>query len=415
MNACFDDGGADEDGAAVVTDPCPALSLRDEVATKDAGWWDGSDVESSGGGGATTTQPHASIPPASPYDVVIMDVAASGLLHALLTAAEEEASRVVFVGWPGGQCLDAPRGGNRGREPLPSSSPPTTTTHGSALPPVPLPPSLGGDGRAVAPREVVGPSSSGGRRLAYAVLTRPVRQARLWVALEEVLASRVGVAGEEESGCVDVPPPLPGHHRASRSIDLASTAQVARVASGGSLHRAPSKRAGPSPPPEPASGSGSGGGGTSLAAAAAAALSPAPSSSPPPSSASPSLRILLAEDNLINMKVAVGVLARVGHTDVTVAPDGAAALDAIEAAGGPDAFDVILMDLHMPRMGGLAAVAELRERWPDAKVRVVAVTADAYDDTRDACTAAGFDGWLAKPFRVEDLAAVLEKEDGAGV
>lgn len=152
-----------------------------------------------------------------------------------------------------------------------------------------------------------------------------------------------------------------------------------------------------------------------MAAAAAAALSPAPSSSPRPSSTPPFLRILLAEDNLINMKVAVGVLARVGHTDVTVAPDGAAALEAIESAGGPDAFDVILMDLHMPRMGGLAAVAELRERWPDAKVRVVAVTADAYDDTRDACTAAGFDGWLAKPFRVEDLAAVLKREEGAGV
>lgn len=79
-----------------------------------------------------------------------------------------------------------------------------------------------------------------------------------------------------------------------------------------------------------------------------------------------SLRILLAEDNLINMKVAVGVLARMGHTNVTVAPDGQAALDALEAAGGAGAFDLVLMDLHMPRKGGLEAVAELRARWPQA-------------------------------------------------
>ena len=94
---------------------------------------------------------------------------------------------------------------------------------------------------------------------------------------------------------------------------------------------------------------------------------------------------------------------------MTLAEDGQAALDAVEAAGGLGAFDVVLMDLHMPRLGGLAAVAALRAAYPRSScpTRIVAVTADAFDHTRDACLAAGFDAWVAKPFRVEDLAAAL--------
>ena len=84
------------------------------------------------------------------------------------------------------------------------------------------------------------------------------------------------------------------------------------------------------------------------------------------------------------------------------------ALVAIDAAGGPDAFDLILMDLHMPVMGGMDAVRHLRAQHPGGyRAHVVAVTADAFEDTRDHCLAAGFDGWLAKPFRVEDLLKVV--------
>jgi CheY-like chemotaxis protein len=57
----------------------------------------------------------------------------------------------------------------------------------------------------------------------------------------------------------------------------------------------------------------------------------------------------------------------------------------------------------MPVMGGLEAMAQLTQRFPGRRCRCVAVTADAFEDTRDACLAAGFDGWLTKPFRVEDL------------
>jgi CheY-like chemotaxis protein len=55
----------------------------------------------------------------------------------------------------------------------------------------------------------------------------------------------------------------------------------------------------------------------------------------------------------------------------------------------------------------MEVVRELRRRWPASKVQVVAVTADAFEDTRDSCLAAGFDGWLAKPFRIEEFARVL--------
>ncbi|KAG2446816.1 hypothetical protein HYH02_008376 [Chlamydomonas schloesseri] len=121
------------------------------------------------------------------------------------------------------------------------------------------------------------------------------------------------------------------------------------------------------------------------------------------------VRILLAEDNAINMKVALGILKRTLPTaDVVTAENGVQALDAVAARpGGIDSFDVVLMDLHMPVMGGLEAVAELQQRYPNRRCRVVAVTADAFEDTRDSCLAAGFDGWLTKPFRVEDLVRVV--------
>lgn len=56
--------------------------------------------------------------------------------------------------------------------------------------------------------------------------------------------------------------------------------------------------------------------------------------------------------------------------------------------------------------GGMEVVREVRRRWPKSRTRIVAVTADAFEDTRDSCIAVGFDGWLAKPFRVEEFAKV---------
>lgn len=59
--------------------------------------------------------------------------------------------------------------------------------------------------------------------------------------------------------------------------------------------------------------------------------------------------------------------------------------------------------------GGIELVKEIREAWPDSSAKVVAVTADAFEDTRDTCLSAGFDGWLAKPFRIQDLARVMDR------
>lgn len=56
----------------------------------------------------------------------------------------------------------------------------------------------------------------------------------------------------------------------------------------------------------------------------------------------------------------------------------------------------------------MEVVAEVRQNWPKARVRIIAVTADAFDCTREQCLASGFDGWLAKPFRIEDLARVMD-------
>jgi CheY-like chemotaxis protein len=123
-----------------------------------------------------------------------------------------------------------------------------------------------------------------------------------------------------------------------------------------------------------------------------------------------SRKLLIAEDNAINMKVALGILRRLGFTNVVTAPDGVAAVEAVAAAGGPAAFDAILMDLHMPRKGGIEAVQDILRAWPNQKTKIVAVTADAFEETRDSCVANGFTYWLAKPFRVEEFARVMGQE-----
>jgi len=122
------------------------------------------------------------------------------------------------------------------------------------------------------------------------------------------------------------------------------------------------------------------------------------------------LRILLAEDHHINMKVACAVLAKCGHKDVTIAKDGVEVLEKLrDVPNGLDAFDVVLMDLHMPRMGGMECVRQLRAQFPESRVPIVAVTADAVEDSREKCLNNGFTAWISKPFRVEQLAGLLDE------
>ena len=123
-------------------------------------------------------------------------------------------------------------------------------------------------------------------------------------------------------------------------------------------------------------------------------------------------RILLAEDNVVNQRVASGLLTRRGH-HVTVAQDGREALTRLDQ----ETFDLVLMDLQMPVMGGLDATAAIRlgERATGRHVRIVAMTAHAMNSDRERCLAAGMDGFLSKPIDPAMLFAVVEQErDGDG-
>jgi two-component system, sensor histidine kinase and response regulator len=108
---------------------------------------------------------------------------------------------------------------------------------------------------------------------------------------------------------------------------------------------------------------------------------------------SPSLRILLAEDNRVNQKVAMGMLGKMGHR-ITLATNG---LEALEQWRQGD-FDLILMDVQMPEMNGLQATLQIRrEEAIGAHVPIVAMTASAMSEERDRCLAAGMDDFISKP------------------
>lgn len=121
-------------------------------------------------------------------------------------------------------------------------------------------------------------------------------------------------------------------------------------------------------------------------------------------------RVLLVEDNVVNQRVASGLLARRGH-HVTVVQNGREALARLDQ----ETFDLVLMDLQMPVMGGLDATVaiRLRERGTGQHVRIVAMTAHAMNRDRERCLAAGMDGYLSKPIDPLLLFAAVET-DGAG-
>lgn len=131
----------------------------------------------------------------------------------------------------------------------------------------------------------------------------------------------------------------------------------------------------------------------------------APSEETPP--ATRLLKILLAEDNIVNQRVAMGLLSRRGH-DVTVTSNGREALAALEL----QSFDVVLMDVQMPELGGLEATAAIRarERQTGGHAYIVAMTAHAMSGDRERFLAAGMDGYLSKPIDANMLFAAVERE-----
>jgi signal transduction histidine kinase len=115
-------------------------------------------------------------------------------------------------------------------------------------------------------------------------------------------------------------------------------------------------------------------------------------------------RILLVEDNPVNQLVAKGMLGKLG-CDVVVSSNGAEALQQLDQ----DQFDLVLMDCNMPVMDGYEATRRIRENGQWSTLPIIALTANAMPEEREHCKAAGMSDYLAKPFRREELMALLDQ------
>ncbi len=118
------------------------------------------------------------------------------------------------------------------------------------------------------------------------------------------------------------------------------------------------------------------------------------------------LRVLVAEDNAVNQTLALRLLVKFGH-DVVVVGDGQEALDILEK----QRFDLVLMDLQMPRLDGLEATAKIRERERETgrHLPIIAMTAHAMRGDRERCLKAGCDDYVSKPMRAKDLAETIDR------
>lgn len=117
------------------------------------------------------------------------------------------------------------------------------------------------------------------------------------------------------------------------------------------------------------------------------------------------LRVLLAEDNVVNQKVALHLLQRLGYR-ADIASNGLEVLAALQR----QPYDVVLMDVQMPEMDGLTATQTICQEWTVAKrPRIVAMTANAMQGDREACLAAGMDDYISKPIRIEELEQALHR------
>jgi signal transduction histidine kinase/CheY-like chemotaxis protein/HPt (histidine-containing phosphotransfer) domain-containing protein len=119
----------------------------------------------------------------------------------------------------------------------------------------------------------------------------------------------------------------------------------------------------------------------------------------------PGLKLLVAEDNVINQKVALSLLKKMGLS-ADVAADGSEALEAVKARH----YDAVLMDWHMPEMDGIECAAAIRRlEGPASLVPIIAVTASVSDEDRQRCIEAGMNDFVSKPLRPEELSAAIQR------
>jgi CheY-like chemotaxis protein len=117
------------------------------------------------------------------------------------------------------------------------------------------------------------------------------------------------------------------------------------------------------------------------------------------------LKVLLAEDNEVNQRIALAMLKRLGHRAVLV-PNGQAAVDQTER----ETFDVVLMDVQMPELSGLDAATMIRrrERYTGQSLPIIALTAHAMEGDKERCLSAGMNAYLSKPLTLLDLKTALD-------
>jgi GAF domain-containing protein/CheY-like chemotaxis protein len=117
------------------------------------------------------------------------------------------------------------------------------------------------------------------------------------------------------------------------------------------------------------------------------------------------LRILLAEDNVVNQKLAIRLLEKLGYR-ADIAANGLEALEALER----QTYDLLLSDVQMPEMDGLEATRQILERWSDGeRPWIIAMTAEAMSGDRERCLDAGMNDYVAKPIRVDELVAAIKR------
>lgn len=215
------------------------------------------------------------------------------------------------------------------------------------------------------------------RNLFEAVLNKPVKQDNLFQTMSEVSANDVPAGEPSPSSPAEAgsSPESPTFSNASEPVD-------------------------PKPPFVPATSS------TKDSAAdrpARQVMKPALAGSRLKQPAK-NLRVLLAEDNLVNQRVAVMMMARFGYRAETVA-NGREVLDALRMGS----YDIVLMDMRMPEMDGLEATRRINEIFPpDQRPRIVALTADVTSESRATCRELGMQGFLAKPISEQELLRELQ-------